>query len=210
MIEVKNQFANHAIFWWVGLPLIAMFVLPLLIPPESFVITAEEVEFFKNMGIETSSATNSANDWFKTLFVDTKVRELFQSTFINSNMPMSSELQKSSRSFTSNWNDGFWNMFFRAIWRLHALWPVYLGGCISFVIPAFIDGLTVRAKKKYNFQVHNPVFFYASTHFAVLVLGLAVFLPFLPITLNALHIGGFFCVLALSMWIVASNFQSGV
>lgn len=210
MIDVKNPFALHILFWWLGMPIIATLGLPALFDPSNFLISSSEVNFFKSLGVDTTRATLTANAWFKTLFVDTGLVALFHSTFNLPTLETKSALQVDARSVTSGWSDGLWNILFRAFWRLAALWPIYVSGLICFVLPSFVDGLSIRAIKKYNFQVHNPIFFSVSMHFAAMIAGLAIFIPFLPITLSAVYIGLFFVALAGAVWILASNFQSGV
>ena len=210
MIEVKNQFTKHGIFWWFALPLVATVLLPMAFGEEFFLITQNGVEFFKQLRVDTDATTKSANAWFKAMFIDTKIFSIFNEIFANGPAANVNDFNHMASKVTGDWNKGFWNMQFRAIWRLHALWPIYIAGILAIVIPAFFDGLVTRAVKKYNFQVHNPVIFYTSAHFAVLVIGLAYFIPFLPVSLDATYIGGFFILLSVSIWQLAANFQSGV
>lgn len=210
MIEVKNPFALHVIFWWFGMPIIATLLLPYLYGASVFRISPEEVIFFRELGVDIAATTNRANSWFKTCFVDTKLVSLFQSSFNLTTLEIANPLQTTAREITSDWSDGLWNLLFRAFWRIAALWPIYVAGIICFVFPAFVDGLSTRSIKKYNFQVHNPLIFSISTHFAAMISGLAVYIPFLPVSLNALYIGIFLIALAGAVWVLAANFQSGV
>ena len=210
MIEVKNPFALHVIFWWIGMPIIATLLLPYIFGANAFRISTAEVSFFQGLGVDVSATTERANTWFKTMFVDTGLVSLFQSSFNLPTLEMKNPLQVTAKEITSDWSDGLWNLLFRAFWRISALWPIYVAGVVCFVVPSFVDGLATRSIKKYNFKVHNPLIFSVSTHFAAMIAGLAIYIPFLPVSLSAVYIGMFFIALAGSVWVLAANFQSGV
>jgi hypothetical protein len=216
MVEVKNQFGNHLIFWVLALPFVFLLLMPMFMSPSAFVVHAEEVIFFSDLGADTVAATETANSWFQSWFVDSGIKRFFHATFVNANLDLGRGLEYGTRAPTvarkasSLWNDGFWNILFRAAWRFSVLWPVLLSGIIAFGLPSFIDGLAVRAKKKYNYEVHNPLFFYASAHLVVLILGSAITLLFLPWALEGLYIAAFFVLLASALWFAAANFQSGL
>jgi hypothetical protein len=209
MIEVKNQFLRHAIFWVLFLPFALTLGMPAFLDSDSFVLHPGEISFFFDMGVNTLAVTERANAIFHKLFVETGIQEVSKGLFVHENKFDTKIIELAGRT-TATWHYSLWNMVYRALWRLLALLPLYLSGIVSFVIPAFVDGLVVRAKKKYNFLSHNPMFFNVSTHFAVLLVGLSVFLPFMPIALGAWPLGAFFFVLAGSLWIVSANFQSGL
>ena len=222
MVEVKNQFGNHAIFYMFALPLALLLLMPAFLPPSTFAVTKHEVEFFEGYGSDTSEATEVANQWLKDWFVDTGVKKVFHELFVHPNLNLSLNLSspenlhdgyqgpKAAQKATSIWNDGFWNILFKARWRFSLLWPIFLSGIIAFGIPAFIDGLAVRAKKKFDYKANNPLFFYASAHLVVFVLAGPFTLLLLPVPITSLYIGGFFACLAAMLWVSAANFQSGL
>lgn len=210
MIEVKNQFANHAIFWWFSMPLVITLLMPMMLNANRFEIHSDEIAFFKEVGTDTGRTTISTNHLYQAAFIDTGVTKAFGNTFAHDKKDANQKsIGNISSSISRDWNDGLWLMLYRAIWRLQALLPIYIAGLLAFILPAFVDGIVTRGKKRFNYQVHNPVVFYSATHFSVLVLGLAVFIPFLPFVLSSLYIGGFTMTLAGSMWLLASNFQTG-
>ena len=129
MVEVKNQFGNHAIFYMFALPLVLLLLLPAFSPPSSFAVQKEEVAFFENLGGDTDAATESANKWLKTWFVETGVTKVFKELFVHQNFNLSLDMSgtenlsgdspapRAAQKATSLWNDGFWNIVFKAAWR---------------------------------------------------------------------------------------------
>lgn len=211
MIEIKNQFARHSLFWWVMLPFLIAVLLPLFVEKEELSLNQAEVDTFNSMGINAQLKIKQTDALFQKLFIETKIRSYFDNIFENTfKNPANRKIQQTSRTFTSSWNDGFWSLLYRAMWRINGLLTIYLTGLFVFVIPSFLDGLIVRAKKKYEFKNNNPLYFYGSAHMTIFIAGLAVFIPFIPYSLTALSIGLFLILLAGSSWIVASNFQTGL
>lgn len=212
MIEVKNQFANHLIFWVLALPLVALLTLPAMMESDKFIITQSEVSFFKDvLQKDTTSITVSADDTFNSLFIKTmiapSVREFLtpRRTDQLSGVKMVSIASKVS----SNYNTALWLMVYRGIWRITGLWTTVLTILFALGLPCLVDGLATRATKSYNFRFHNPVLFWSSLHSMILILGLGVFLPFLPYALNPSIMTSFLVVFCASLWVTAANFQTG-
>ncbi|WP_454912732.1 DUF4400 domain-containing protein [Variovorax gossypii] len=210
IIEVKNNFARHSLLWWFVLPFAAVLVIPMFFPESTFHIASSELDFFTDWGRNVTEVSATADGIFKAAFIDTKIAKYFSEFFV---LPHSvswhSEAAQKSAAVSQNFNNAFWMMIYRGIWRCCALWPIYIGIFFSMVLPAFVDGLVTRAKKSFNFRFHNPVYFYSSMHTVVLVLGLGVFIPLMPVTLNAFLLSTFAGLLALAFWVTAANFQTG-
>lgn len=210
VLEVKNNFVGHTAFWWVVMPIFALLVLPYVLPVQSFMVGDAELLCFSELGRDTDAVTNSTNALFQSMFVSTGVLKAFRTMFIDH--AVIPQLQGSATvvaNFTQQWNNGFWMMVYRAMWRLIALWPIYLAILLSMVIPAFVDGLAQRAIKKYDYKFHNPVYFFSSLHLIALVLGLCVFVPLLPLPLTAQMVAGSGFMLAAAAWMATANFQTG-
>ena len=207
MIEVKNQFAAHGIFWMLTLPLVAIVGLPAVMSASDFIVTPHEVRFFsKVLGRDTVSIEHLADAWYKFLFDDTHIASTLRDFFSPGKGAAS---RGAFASIGQNYNNGLWLMVYRGLYRISALWPVALAVMLALGVPCLIDGLAVRARKSYNFQFHNPVFFWSAGHLLILVIGLGIFLPFLPIPLTIPVLAGFFAVFCGAIWITAANFQTG-
>ncbi|ABM39614.1 DUF4400 domain-containing protein [Polaromonas naphthalenivorans] len=210
MIEIKNQFANHLIFWSFALPLVGVLGLPALLPSGDFVISDAEVTFFKNvLAKDTGAITASCDALFNSLFVKTHIAPAFKEFFAPALSAGENPLGSMANKFSSDYNNALWLMVYRGIWRLTGLWTIVLSVLMSLGIPFLIDGLAVRARKSYNFQFHNPVVFWTASHSMILVVGLGIFLPFLPYALNPGLLLGFCVMFCASLWITAANFQTG-
>ena len=209
MIEVKNPLARHGVFWMLMMPTMAILALPALLAPSSFSVSAEEVTFFERvLDRDVVTITAVADSWFNALFIQTHIASSVRD-FFNGGQAGGNELLRRSGSLSRSYNDALWLMLYRGLWRLAGLWPVVIAIMLSLGLPCLIDGLMVRARKAYNFQFHNPVFFWSASHSLVLILGLGVFLPFLPIALTPAFLAGFTVLLCVGLWVTASNFQTG-
>lgn len=210
ILEVKNDFVKHTLFWWTLLPLFAVIVLPYFLPIESFTVSNDEIKCFRDFGRSIDAVTTTTDGIFNAMFVETGVVKVFQTMFIHHGQNIElSRLNGMVANFTQHWNNGFWMMTYRAMWRLVALWPLYLGIIFSMVAPSFIDGLVQRSIKSFDYKFHNPVYFFSSLHLMVLVLGLAVFIPLLPFHLTAPLLGAFGVLMSITVWITTANFQTG-
>lgn len=210
MIEIKNQFANHLIFWAFALPLVGVLSLPAFLPSGDFVISQEEVTFFKDILIKDTLAITASSDYlFNSLFVKTHIAPSFKEFFAPGISTGENPLGSMANKFSSDYNNALWLMVYRGIWRFTGLWTIVLSVLMTVGIPCLIDGLAVRARKSYNFQFHNPVVFWTASHSMILVVGLGIFLPFLPYALNPVLLLGFCVMFCASVWITAANFQTG-
>lgn len=210
VVELKNNFARHSVLWWLTLPFMAILVLPMVFPHGAFGVSSSELNFFASWGRDTSAVTVSADSIFKHAFVDTGIAKYMGNFFSMANgLSLAPRAVQYASNAGQNYDQAFWMMIYRGIWRFYALWPIYIGIFFSMVLPAFVDGLVTRAKKSFNFQFHNPVYFYSSMHTVVLILGLGFFIPLMPVSLNAELLAGFAALLSLSFWVTASNFQTG-
>ncbi len=113
------------------------------------------------------------------------------------------------KTIASNYNDAFWFMVYRGVWRISAIWPVVLIFILAMGVPSMIDGLVTRAKKASDFGNHNPVYFWTASQSLILVMGLSFFLPFIPIAFTPTLFLGFTAAMCISLWVTASNFQTG-
>lgn len=209
MIEVKNQFARHGMFWFLVLPFFLFLFVPAMVPREEMRVPREEVKMLYLLGQDAAKITAQADEIYQDLFVSTGVvgwsKKLFTSDVKEDDPKFFRNLAKS----TLHYQENVWNMVYRAIWRLVGLWPTFMVLMLSVALPSLIDGLVVRAKKVDVFESHNPVFFWSAGHSLVMVVGVFVLLPLLPypISINILY--GSIGAIAITLWITASNFQTG-
>jgi hypothetical protein len=210
IVETKSSFANHLFLWWITATIFSFIFLPAIFLPKDFEVSQSEVAFFTGIGRDTGLVTASANHLYTIIFETTGLAKIFNELYLKADMGQAHQAGLSNGvQWARSWVDGFLSMAYRGIWRTLALWPVYIAGIISFCIPALIDGLVIRAKKKYDFLQSNPVFFYGAAHSVALCFGMGFFIPIIPVDIGILMIGGFFSIVALALWVAASNFQTG-
>ncbi|MBU3625892.1 DUF4400 domain-containing protein [Polynucleobacter sp. JS-Safj-400b-B2] len=209
MRELKNPFANHILFWAVVLPMVMLAILPAFLPRAYFEINPQEVSLAKQWA-DIRSVNVSVNAHFTAWFIDTSFVDRSIDFFsTNPLASFSSNAANANFSFTSNWIQNVWLMVYRSIWRIFAFWPVIGYAILGVVVPFALDGAVSRSKKKYEFGFQNPVYFYSAMHIFSFCIGMAIFLPMLPMAINYEVLGVFIAALALASWVTAGNFQVG-
>lgn len=201
---IKNTFASHLVFWALFLPLMTLIFIPLFKPEQN--IDPAEVRMLQGLNVDVSQLTERANATFSSAFIVSGIMPATEDFFIKE--PVQGRV--TSPSTTVKWIRGVWLMTYKFIWRVHALWQIFLLPLVALSIPAIIDGIAVRSKKKFSFDRSNPIFFYASTHLVTLVIGLFVFLPLSPMTLTTNLMVAMLVGLTFAIWVASANFQTGV
>lgn len=209
MIEVKNQFARHTLFWIVVMPFLAVILMPALMNAQSLRLPKTEFQAMRELGQDPDEVTRKANEIFSEVFVNTGfmagVEKLFRAK-ANLGDPVS---VRNTQKISDGYLTGMWHMFYRATWRLVGLWPVLSVLTLVVILPAIVDGLVTRSTKLDQFRPHNPVFFWGATHTAISTAGLFLFLPFLPVPLSVWMLYGVVFLVATSLWVTSSNLQTG-
>jgi hypothetical protein len=200
--SVQNSHVRHFIFWVLFLPLLAVVFVPALLPEQQ--ISDAEVAMVQKFGVDTQRLQEKANATFSSVAVSTGAMIVSENFFA----PKTSGDVKQN-AFGAKWIRGVWLMVYKLIWRSYALVWIFFIPALALCIPAAIDGIAVRARKKYQFEMANPVFFYSSAHLFTLVLGLFFFLPVAPLSLSANVLVCMLLIMALAVWMTASNFQTG-
>lgn len=209
---IKNSFTSQAVFWLFFLPLLTLIFLPLLSSDTN--IEQAELDMIAKSGTDIAAVTLATQDQFRRWFIDTGVMDA-STRFFGGQTPGYSSgpnlaLVDQASSLASGWVMNVWALLYKCMWRLHALFWIYVAAIGAVCLPCLWDGIWVRARKRYNFQTHNPLVFNMSTHLAVMVVGLLVYIPLIPVTLTPVVIAGFIAFLGASLWWAAANFQTGV
>lgn len=200
--SVNNSFLRHLVFWGLFLPLLSILLVPLFAPDQK--IHGEEITMVSEMGVDVTSLNSHSRQTFTRFFVDTKLVSSTEKFFSGR---VEGKPDSPRTAFSRKWINGVWQMVYRAVWRLRALSLIFFIPVICLALPAFIDGLSVRARKKYDFEADDPGIFYSSAHLATVALGLFVCLPFLPFALTANLLALMLVALVGAVWVASSNFQ---
>lgn len=209
MMEVKNQFAKHSLFWIFLLPFMAVILMPAFMNAQALKLPMSEVDAIRELGQDPDVITRRTNESFSALFVETGAIRAMDKLFRAKAKPGEPTGVRSAQSISDKYLTGMWHMLYRAMWRFNGLWPVLSVLLLAVVVPAVVDGLVIRATKLDQFKPHNPVYFWGATHTAISTAGLFLFLPFLPIPLSTLMLYGVVGLVAGALWVTSSNLQTG-
>lgn len=188
------------VLWCLFLPILSLIFIPLVLPDQP--ISETEVAMVTSLDIDVNTLTESANNRFTSLFIDTGMKPKTEEFFRGNGSPL-------MEGFASKWITGVWMMIYKALWRGYVLAQIFFLPLLVLVVAAAVDGSGVRARKKYKFESANPVFFYSSTHLVVLMTGLFSFLPLAPISLSTTVLVALLLALTAGVWLSAANFQTG-
>lgn len=207
---IKNSFMSQVVFWLFFLPVLTLIFMPLMHFEGD--IEVQELTMISNAGVSLEEVNAATKDKFAAWFVDTGIYPASLAFFSNTtdigyNM---TTMATQAQSFGYDWVTSFWGIIYKGMWRLHALFWVYVAAIGAICLPCLLDGLMVRARKRYQFQSHNPLVFNMSTHTAVMVLGLLLYIPLIPFSLTPVIVAVFIGFLGLALWWAAANFQTGV
>lgn len=207
---VKNTFLRHIVFWIFFLPLMTIVIFPLLKLKTN--IHPDEIEMVAAAGVDIAAVTAKVNSRFAAMFIKNGIMPASEAFFGGNHKTQRGEgmgLAATAAEQAASWIRGVWLIIYRAMWRMHAMSGLYIAAILSVCLPALVDGLSIRARKRYQFQNHNPVHFYFSFHTAVFVVGLMLFLPLVPVALTPVIVAGAMLSLGLAIWWAAANLQAG-
>ncbi|UTY55882.1 DUF4400 domain-containing protein [Massilia sp. erpn] len=199
-VAIKNSFGSHLALWCLFLPLLSLIFLPLVFPNQP--ISEAEVWMVASLDINVNALTESANGKFTSLFIDSGIKPKSEALFSSDGVLFAGGLPQ-------RWMNGVWMMIYKALWRTYVLTRIFFLPLLVLVVAAAVDGSGVRARKKYKFEMSNPVFFYSSTHLVVMMCGLFAFLPLAPIPLSSTVLVALLLALGAGVWLSAANFQTG-
>jgi hypothetical protein len=209
MMEVKNQFAKHTLFWVILLPFMAVILMPAFLNAQALKLPMSEADAIRELGQDPDAITRRTNEAFSALFVETGAMRTMDKLFRAKAKQGDPAGVKSAQRISDGYLTGMWHMLYRAMWRFNGLWPVLSVLLLAVVVPAVVDGLVIRATKLDQFKPHNPVYFWGATHTAISTAGLFLFLPFLPIPLSTALLYGVVGLVAAALWVTSSNLQTG-
>lgn len=207
--DIKNSFTSQLAFWILFLPLLTLIFLPLIKAENN--IDQVEMEMLLSSGIDIQEVSFNTQERFKRWFVETgimpKTLEFFNGSAAG---PSKTPMIDKATDMGMSWMTGVWALIYKSMWRLQALIWIYAAAIGAVCLPCLLDGFWVRARKRYQFESSNPLIFNMSTHIAVMVLGLLLYIPLIPFALTPTLVACFMAFLGASLWWAAANFQTGV
>lgn len=206
MPRSTNPFVKQVYFWWIIAPVLSVIIFPALGSVDSLKIKPEEIQLANRCNDDiddvNQSATNHFDSWFvKTGWVAHSIQEN-----VNAENSVATGYAWLGRTMHT-WYGRFWLYAYRVIWRWTAFWPLYIAGVLGIATPCLVDGLVIRAKKRYEFGQYNPMAFNVSGTLFSLAVGWLLYVPLLPLPLTENLMACFFLGLGAVAWISTANFQ---
>lgn len=205
--SIKNTFLRHFAFWCLFLPFLSLIFMPLF--KVDMNIDPAEIKMIIDAGVDVDEVSATVNRWFSNAFIKTGIMPGVEDLLASKDNKHRDGFVGVASNYAGQWARGTFMLIYRVMWRVNALFSVYVAALIGICVPALVDGIVVRARKRYQFENYNPVFFYFSYHAAVLVVGLLIYLPLVPIPLTPPILAGFLACLGVAMWYAAANMQTG-
>ena len=206
----KNSFVGHSLFWLLAVPFALVLAYPaFLVTDAEEVVPGDEIAALVLRGREPDEVNRAANLKFRRWFVDTGAVNASLGYFAPNTHDGAVPLSNEYAGFAAHWIRSLWKITYRAIWRWVAFFDLFVALLAAIALPCFVDGLVQREKKLYTFGHHNPVYFYTAKHGVILMLGLSMTLPWLPLPLSYPLWAAIAAVVGAMSWFVAANFQTG-
>jgi hypothetical protein len=206
MPRSTNPFVRQVYFWWLIAPVLTALLVPAFCSDETLEIQPAEIELVEQCNRDVVAINESASNHFLSWFVATGIVKSSVSGSVHAEETGWTGYSRMG-SLAHTWFTKFWKFVYRLIWRWTAFWPLYIAGVGGIALPCLIDGLVIRAKKRYEFGQYNPLAFNVAGTLFSLAVGWMVFVPMVPFALTAVFMMGFFLVLGLVGWFATSNFQ---
>lgn len=202
-----NPFISKIYFWWIIAPVLSFVLFPFFLQEKSFHIAPDEITFLRDCGRDVDDVTAAVSAAFKTAFVDTGAVAMTVGDYERAE---DSEYTGYARvgAYMHAYMARMWLMLFRAMWRLAALWTLYVVGFLGIFLPFLIDGMVVRAKRRSEFGLYNPISFNISGSGGAVFVGWLFYLPLVPWPLTGLLMLAFFAGLGLMTYFTVGSFQS--
>ena len=203
---MKGTVIGHVFLWLVVIPLLSMAIVPLFHVHGQPAVSPREVTSFANQGIDVDQAQAVATASFTHRFIDSGLISRSYAWIAPSRSPRALD---QTRLRVTTWVEGAWSAVYRAQFRYSAYGKSLSVFVLIGLIAAIVDGLGVRARKRFEFGYQNPVTFSLARHAPILLLGAFLVGPFWPFALTPEWLMGGFAFMAFVTWIAAANFQAG-
>jgi hypothetical protein len=200
---MSSRFASHVRLWFLIVPLLMLFVMPLWDDPQLFKVYAEETDSVSELlGQERSDdAIARTNAHFRAWFVDTGAVQATLETSGHRDLD-----ERISNPFARRWAHNFWYLVYRMTYRAMVM-KVWLFGTVLACLGAFTDGWVKRKVGAAAGGVVRPLQFHVAAHGVLLVLGVVFTVLMVPTPVLAPFWIGISIVLVLLIWRAAASYQ---
>jgi hypothetical protein len=203
----QSKFIGNFKLWAFVIPLVMIFFVPFFSAPWIYSLHKSEVaENVRIFGVERHKEIEKAVD------------ERFANWFIRSGIYHASTDGTADKSsigfgklhseFAQSYLRNFWKVVYRALYRFEITKHWFIGAFI-IIFAAMYDGLQQRRIKASEAGYSNPMIFHFAGHGLVMVIGMLIAVPFLPMTFSSLIWFAIIVSLALLGWKTMESFQTG-
>lgn len=206
-----------AIFVYTIVILAEMLLFAMLLSPDSVVKHVQHEQELNRRFIGPTGeghVYDQANRWFNSALVDTGV---IAGSF---SMLVPTEEQARNSGGLENLGAGvfpavnrrlktFWNGVYQSMYRISAItqWLPFL---LPLFLPAAVDGLCIRERKKWLFGYASAVRYHSALHLLILCAMAVPVYAFSPIVVHPALIPVWGCCVALAILLLTSNIQKRI
>jgi hypothetical protein len=197
----SSRFVRHVKWWFCVVPLLASVLLPILPDTRLFAVSdAESQSAVAALGDErASNSVDTTNGLFRRLFVSTGAVQATLKAGGNDGFDADG-----TRRFAQGWARHFWMLIYRVLYRAMVM-QAWLVGTVVLCAAAWVDGTMRRKVRAAAAGFASPLSFHLATHGMLMVLGSAVVVLVLPVSLIAQWWTILAIFLPLLLWIVSSS-----
>lgn len=199
----NSRFVSHVKWWFFIVPIIAVFIMPVIPERTLFEIPdAESRSVVDTVGeARADEAVSHTNLLFKKLFVEPG--------FLRATMEATRDDTLSDggvSDFARTWVRNFWLLIYRLLYRAIVM-KLWLLGTVVFCLAMFVDGSVRRKIKAAAAGFASPLSFHLAGHGILLIFGVAFAVLVAPVPVLAQYWVVVALCLGALLWKAASSYQ---
>lgn len=180
-----NPFLKNLIRWGLLFPVMLLFINPFFYGND--LIDPGELALVDQWHTDVARLQQRTDQRFDAWFVQPglyhRSRQLFGADRATESPPLGEMTRISAQ-----WVIGFWKTIYRAYWRGQALWDMLFWAVIWVGAALVVDGMVFRAKRRFQFMGSEAGQLYFALYVGSTALGMLVFLPLAPFSLNGWYV----------------------
>lgn len=200
----NSRFGSHIKLWFFIVPILALFLLPILDDPPLFQVSdAESGSVSALLGDSRSQdAVDRANADFQSWFIDTgAVRLSLEETQTGDRID-----ERVADPFANRWVHNFWFLIYRMIYRATVA-KYWIFGTFFMCLASFMDSWAKRKIGAAVGGVVRPLHFHVAAHGILLVAGVVFAVLIVPAPVLAPFWVAISAILVFLLWRAAASYQ---
>lgn len=211
MASKQPSIIGHLIMWMVFSFAIEAFVVPAIVKPghEQDLINVEMRIDSAFLGEAHQEIMNKATSSFRHMFVNTGAVAWSVDFFGRPATEHIFGTENSYAAFSNKWVTSFWYGVYLFLYRMYTVLYWFVPSSL-FIGAAAVDGFATWRIKKLEFGVADPIKFRLASHSISHSIGIVIFLGFFPFPIPPIVWPAAVAIVASTIWLTVSNFQSGL